>query len=253
MIKQVIEDYNNAISDVYRTRNLSSLESNNYTYKDINTLTCPQNSDYKEEKFNHFTNLWDLINCCNDLMYFTAQLFLYQNLINNPLTEISDLGNNEVLSLYHQNIYDHRYSIFVTCCFEKCYNYWDRIGDRLASFYPELLKIRQIDFSRIIDGINSLGIENENFLWLLNFKNNDFQQLNSYRKDLVHYCQYEANFRFKHTINCTDIEYLKQLWKEKSEFPDYFKSQLELAVEGYYHMYKFLESLQQAKLEVNKV
>ena len=250
MIKKIIDDYNIAISEVYRTRTLSSLESNNFSYRDINILTCPQNPDYKEEKFIHFTNLWDLINCCNDLMYFTAQLFLYQNLINNPLKETTDLGDKKVLSRYHQNIYDHRYSIFVTCCFEKCYNYWDRIGDRLASYYPELLKIQQVDFARIIDRIDSLGIENENFQWLLNFKKNEYQQLNKHRLNSVHYCQYEANFRYLHTMNCTDIEYLKLLWKEKSEFPAYFKGHLELAVAGYYHMYKFLDSLHQEKQDV---
>jgi len=251
MIKKIIYDYNNAISDIYRSESLSSLESNNFTYKDINILTCPQNPNYQEKKFNHFINQWDLINCCNDLMYFTSQLFLHQNLINNPFEEFTEFGNGKVLSLYHQNLYDHRYSIFVTCCFEKCYNYWDRIGDRLASFYPKLLKIHQVDFSRIIDGINSLGVENENFRWLLNFKNNEYQQLNNHRKNLVHYCQYEANYRYEHVMHCADIEYLKPLWKEKSEFPEYFKNHLELAVEGYYHMYKFLESLNQEKRDYN--
>jgi hypothetical protein len=249
MTRKIIDDYNKAVYDIYKSKSLISLESNDFTYKDINILTCPHNPNYQEEKFNNIINLWDLINCCNDLMYFTSQLFLHQNLINNPLKELI-FGNEEVLSTYPQNIYDHRYSIFITCCFEKCYNYWDRIGDRIASFYPKLLKIEQVDFSRIIDRINSTGNENKNFQWLLNFKNNEYQQLNNHRKNLVHYSQYEANFRFKHTMNCTDFEYLNQLWKEKSEFPDYFKSHLELAVEGYYHMYKFLESIQEQEVGV---
>ena len=244
MIKKIIDEYNKAIFDVYKSESLSSLQSNNFKYEDINILTCPQNPKYQEPKFNHLINLWDLINCSNDLMYFTAQLLLHQNFINNPLKEYIEFGNEEVLSLYHQNLYDHRYSIFITCCFEKCYNYWDRIGDRIASFYPELLKIHQVDFARIIEEVNSFRIENENFQWLLNFKNNEYQQLNNHRKNLVHYSQYEANFRFEHAIKSTDIENLKKLWKEKSEFPEYFKSHLEFAVEGYYHMYKFLESMQ---------
>lgn len=242
-MKKIIDDYNRAVMDVYTSESLISLESNKFNYKDINILMCPQNPSYQEEKFNHLINQWDLINCCNDLMYFTAQLFLHQSLINNPLKEFSVLENSELISLFHQNLYDHRYSIFVTCCFEKCYNYWDRVGDRIASFYPKLLKIWQVDFSRIIDEVDYLGVENENFKWLLNFKNNEYQQLNKYRKDFVHYSQYEAKFRYEHTMNCTDIEQLKQLWREKSEFPDYFKNQLELTVEGYYRMYKFLESL----------
>lgn len=244
MTRKIIDEYNKAIREVYRSKSLVSLESNDFTYKDINILTCPENPNYQEIKFNRVINLWDLINCCNDLMYFTAQLFLHQNLINNPLKEFIVSGNEEVLSLYYQNIYDRRYSIFITCCFEKCYNYWDRIGDRIASFFPDLLKIHQVDFARIIDRIESSGIENENFLWLLNFKNNEYQELNNHRKNLVHYSQYEANFRFEHAMSSSNIESLKRLWKEKSEFPEYFKSHLGFAVEGYYQMYKFLEFLQ---------
>lgn len=250
MIKKIIDDYNKAVFDIYKSKSLSSLQSNDYTIRDVNILTCPHNPNYKEKKFNHFINLWDLINCSNDLMHFASQLFLYQNLINNPLKEFIEFGNEEVLSLYHQNLYDHRYSIFITCCFEKCYNYWDRIGDRIASFYPELLKIKDVDFGRIIERVNCLGIQNENFQWLLNFKNNEYQQLNNHRKNLVHYSQYEANFRFEHMMKSTDIDNLKKLWKEKSEFPEYFKSHLEFAVEGYYQMYKFLESLPKQELDI---
>lgn len=245
MARKIIDDYNKAVSEVYKSKSLVSLESNDFTYKNINILTCPSNSNYQEEKFNHFINLWDLINCSNDLMYFTSQLFLHHNLINNPLEEFARFGNDKVLSLYHQNLYDRRYSISITCCFEKCYNYWDRIGDRIASFFPHLLKIRQVDFVRIIDKIESSGIENENFQWLLHFKNNEYQELNNHRKNLVHYSQYEANFRYEHAMNSSDKESLKRLWKEKSEFPEYFKSHLSFAVEGYYQMYKFLEYLRQ--------
>ncbi len=245
MIRKILDDYNKEISKIYISESLVSLESNDFTVKDINILTCPSNPHYKEEKFNHFINLWDLINCSNDLMYFTSQLFLHKNLINNPLEEYTRIGNEEVLSLYYQNIYDRRYSIFITCCFEKCYNYWDRVGDRIASFFPDLMVIRSVDFVRIIDKVESLGFENENFKWLLTFRNNEYKELNNHRRDLVHYSQYEANFRYEHAMNGTDTEYMKQLWKKKSEFPDYFKSHLEFAVEGYYHMYKFLESLQQ--------
>lgn len=246
-MKQLIDKYNEAITDIYKSQSLSSLGANNFTYKNINVLTCPSNPNYQEKKFNHLINLWDLINCSNDLMYFTSQLFLHHSLINNPLEEFTKFGNDEVLSLYHQNLYDRRYSIFITCCFEKCYNYWDRIGDRIASFFPELLKIHQVDFARIIDRLESSGIDNENFQWLLNFKNNEYQQLNNHRKNLVHYSQYEANFRYEHAMSSTNTESLKRLWKEKSEFPEYFKSHLGFAVEGYYQMYKFLESLKQKK------
>ena len=242
MKKEIIDKYKEATFKVYKEEGLLCLSDNNYNWNGINVLECPYNPNYNEEKFVHMINLQDILKCSEDLKYFTGQLFLYHDFINNPLSEIISPSEDEAISTYFQNYYDRRYSMFITCCFEKTYNFWDRIGDRIASFFPDLLRIHQVDFIRIIDKIESTqNINTESFNWLLDFKNNEYQTMNRYRKDMVHYYQYEANYRFQHAMNCTDFDRLNELWQEKSEFPEFFKRHLQLAIEGYCKMFEFLK------------
>jgi hypothetical protein len=167
---------------------------------------------------------------------------MYREYINNPITE-REFYNGKDVSTYFQNPDDRRYSMYITCCFEKSYNFWDRIGDRIASFFPELLKIREVDFVKIIDKLSGCKIESDNFNWLLEFRNSEYKKLNEFRRNMVHYYQFEANYRFQHGENNTDFEKLNILWKEKSEFTVYFKNQLELEVIGYFKMVDFLNEV----------
>ena len=244
MYKDIIDQYNKAIFEVYKKQGLVSLEDNGFKYKGINVLQCPINPDYNEPKFQPTINLWDIVSCNKDLKFFVGQLFLYRDLINNPLEELMPIENGKLISTYYQNLYDHRYCSFITCCFEKSYNFWDRIGDTIASFFPDLLKIHQVDFSRIIDQIKTQQIEIEHFFWLLNFKENEYQELNRYRKDFVNYYQFESKYRYDHSMNLSDLIGLEKIWAEKYGFPEYFKKHLELSSEGYYQMFSFLEKIQ---------
>ncbi|MBW3466880.1 Cthe_2314 family HEPN domain-containing protein [Arthrospiribacter ruber] len=241
MNTKTIDEYTKILYRIYEENALVSLEDNEFKYKDINVMQFPRNSEYNEPKFQPMINFWDTINCNKDLKFFVGQLFMYRPYINNPLEETLLMPDGEVISTYHQNLYDHRYSTFITCCFEKCYNFWDRIGDNIASFFPELLKIHQVDFIRILDRIKQLKIENEHLDWLLNFKDNEYKELNSYRKEFVHYSQFAAKYRYDHAMNLSNFETLGTMWKEKFGFADYFRIQLELSSEGYFRMLKFIE------------
>lgn len=243
MKKDIIDKYDELLYSVYIEQDLSSLEGNDFKYKDINILSCPVNPDYNEPKFQPTVNLWDMINCNKDLKYYCGQLYLLREYINNPFENILELENGKSLSTYYQSSYDRRYCSFITSCFEKSYNFWDRVGDRLASFYPGLLKIHQVDFSRIIVELQKQNIDNEHFMWLSRFKDNEYKALNNYRKYLVHYSQFESKFRYQHSMNATNTKALDELWNEKFSFPDYFKEVLKLSDEGYYRMVKFLESV----------
>ena len=153
------------------------------------------------------------------------------------------LINGRTISTYYQNLYDRRYLTFVSCCFEKCYNYWDRIGDKLWSFYPDLLEERAVDFVRIIDLLEKRDLKNENLNWIINFKKNQYQEINKARKQIVHYSQYEATYRYQHMTFLENFQKISEIWTEKESFPSFFKDNLEYCVEGCYHTYKFLNSL----------
>lgn len=245
MSKSIIDNYNEELFAIYKQHELISLEDNNFTYKNINVMDCPKNSDYREPKFRPLINLWDIINCTKDLKFFVGQMYLHRPYINNPTVELDVIKEDQLFSVYFQNLYDRRYCSFVTCCYEKSYNFWDRIGDLLASFFPELLKINLVNFSKIVDELEKQKIEDEHFDWILNFKKNEYKILNDCRKNLVHYHQYESKYRFDHSMNNTDLDIMYKLWNEKSSFPEYFKEHLHLAADGYYNVFKFLRKVKE--------
>ena len=243
MNTDILDAFNEAICQIYQTENLVSLEDNNYKYKDITTLAFPSSSIQNEPRFNPVYNVNDAITCSKDLKYFTGLLFLYRPHINNPFSEVA-YHNSKPVYTYFQNQYDRRYCMFVTCCYEKCYNFWDRIGDAIFSFYPDLMNIRQVGFANIIDKLKLENIENDHYKWLVEFKENEYKTLNSSRRDYVHYYQYETVYRYeKHSENNMDGTSLEYVWEEKLNLPVYFKHHLELAQEGYYHAFKFLEEI----------
>jgi hypothetical protein len=236
------------IIQISRELKLLSLSDNNYQYKDQNVLELitfeTQDFNRSFRKFHKIKNIWDLINCNNDLKIFTAQLYYYRPLINNPINE-ADYLEGEFLSTYFQNGADWIYSSFVSSCFEKLYNFWDRIGDALAYYLNLNIKEDQVNFPKVIEKLSQLDNIKDNpyFIKLLDFKNIEFLEFNKHRKDIVHYYQFETTYRFDHTIYSGDKDKIEELWKWKYGMPDYFKKHLENSCEGFYNMYRLINNL----------
>jgi hypothetical protein len=236
------------IGQIIKDQKLVSLSDNDYQYKDQNVLELitskTQGCNRTFKKFHKLKNIWDLINCNNDLKIFTAHLFYYRPLINNPIDEAYFI-DGKYMSTYFQNGADWLYSSFVSSCYEKLYNFWDRIGDALAYYLNVDIKEELVNFPKVIDNLSKQELIKDNpyFKKLLNFKTCEFTEINRHRKDIVHYYQFETTFRFEHTINSGDKEKIEVLWKWKNEMPEYFKQHLENSCEGYYNMYRLINNL----------
>lgn len=241
--REILDSIREETLQVYAKENLTCLSDNEFNYKGLNIMDVP-NSQINVENWNSFKNLRDIINCNQDLMYFTGSLFLYRPYVNNPMNEVDTQSMPFPIFHYSQNIYDHRYCGYVSTCFEKAYNYWDRIGDLLYSFYPSLIaNVRSVDFVRIIDKVYEIGERDDDFLWLYNFKQNEFSVLNRFRKDVVHYYQYETSYYFEHVTNATKPDEIKRIWEEKKQLPEYFKNHLNLSCEGCVKVYSYLKKV----------
>lgn len=184
-----------------------------------------------------------MTNCNNDLKLFTAKLYLYRNHINNPIKE-SFYQDRQFLSTYFQTEEDWVYSAFVSCCFEKLYNFWDRIGDALAYYLKLDISEHSVNFPKVIEKMDSIGCfrENAHFKALKSFKDNQFKEFNKHRKEIVHYYQFETTFRYEHMKKLSNKEELTKLWVWKKSMPEYFKDHLVNSCEGFYNMYKLIES-----------
>lgn len=187
---------------------------------------------------------YDIEYCSSNLMLFTANLYLLRPTINNPLLE-KIYDSDEVYYTYHQNFSDWNYSAIVSCCYEKLYNYWDRIGDVLALYLDlDIKNEHQITFAFVIDWLEKEKTfsSNENFMFLKFFKENEYKEFNKIRREVVHYNQFETTYRYDFIFKYkNNEEKIIEIWKWKKNMPEYFKKHLELSLLGYKHCVKFVE------------
>ena len=236
------------LEQIMQNESLISLSDNDFNYKSINVLTL-RPSDISKcnssfSKFHPMKNICDLINCNNDLKTFTAYLFYYKPFINNP-TEESYFSEGEYHAPYFQNAADYYYSTFVSSCYEKLYNFWDRIGDALAYYFNVDIKENEVNFGNVIDRLHKRKdvFENEYFRKLLDFRSLEFAEFNSKRRDIVHYYQYQTEFFFEHSANISDKGKIESMWTLKNQMAQYFSQHLRSSCEGYYNTYRLINML----------
>lgn len=241
-----IEKHYKEISKFFEEQNLISLSDNEHVYNGMNTMDIlTLNIDNpKFKKFDKFKNLADLKNCNNDLKLLTANLYMYHPYINNPLDEYRYFEGKKVFT-YFQNGPDWIYSTFVSCCYEKLYNYWDRIGDTLAYYLKLDIPESKVAFAMVIDKMIRMGDFNSisNFNFLKNFKETEFKEFNEHRKEVVHYYQFETTYKYLIETNYQNEKEIEKLWNWKNEMPIYFKNHLKLSCEGYVQTYELIKSL----------
>lgn len=244
---ELINVFQNAIIDIYKRENLQCLRGvvNEGFIKD-KELT-PWFFDVVN-KF-HSTRdcikmLEELRSCSDEIMYFTAQLYLYKPFINNPLSEEISLGNDKYLFPNNQNLSAKKYFMYVNVVFEKLYNFWDRIGDLIASFFPELINPKKVFFATAIDIIPKEYHSIEAFVWLKTFKENEYNELNNKRIQVVHYISPNTEDTANHLFILTDRNETEKWITQRYERTEYFKNQINCTIEGMYNTLTLLEKIE---------
>ncbi|MBD2704820.1 hypothetical protein IC229_29585 [Spirosoma sp. BT702] len=144
----------------------------------------------------------------------------------------------------YATLYDERYFTFCEFAYQALYNFWGRVGDALSKTHITKLKPRDIDFARVIDAINVDPNVNSNshFVWLKNFKDNDYNSMNDDRKQTVHYETITSKLKRDHLkafSNRSDVE-VRQNWIESRV--DYFVNHFQLCLEGLREVTLFWET-----------
>ena len=153
----------------------------------------------------------------SDLIFTTGLLFALKPYINNPLKETAFLKGKEY-STYRQNMYDSFYSMYASVCFEKLYNFWDRIGDKIANeFSSKFPNPKRVMFANVIDKLKEDFETDENFMWLIAFRNDGFKDFNDKRKLVVHYEQIETKYQTAILDNIGDMQKIEEICLEKLE------------------------------------
>ena len=243
---ELIWAFQKKIVEIYNQEKLTPLRGENDDYKingkEILTwfhdVTNP-NAVKHNLHLTYFDLQNDLFICSEEMIYFTAHLFLYRPYINNPLEEGHLFYGREVFP-NRQNLEAKRYNMFADIVSQKAYNFWDRIGDLIASFFPERLKAHKVFFATAIDCVPEEFHSSENFIWLNDFKTNEYGRLNSIRKQIVHYSTTDTEYRQKH-LQVKTREEMEKLQQEREDLPNYYKRQIQLSIEGFEKTMQLLE------------
>jgi hypothetical protein len=236
--RELILSFHRKIVEIYEEQYLIPLrgEKDDYKLRGKEILAWFHDvTNFNTLKYNLGMTYFDLINdlfyISDEMIYFTAHLFLYRPYINNPLNEGQMFGGREIFP-NHQNLEAKRYNMFADIVSQKTYNFWDRIGDLIASFFPDRIKKNQVYFTTAIDCIPADFYSSDNFNWLNKFKNNDYVELNSIRKQIVHYTTTDTDYRKKH-LQVKSREEMENLQTEREGLPEYYKKQIQLTLEGF--------------------
>ena len=221
----VIEDFHKYLADVVKKESFKYLVEQEFDGQ------IPLSYYYSKCKERANTEkLFDLFLCSGDIVYCLATLKgLEPYLSKKPLIPFQ--RRSRIDAVYC------RYSSFAI---EKYYNYWDRIGDLLNSHF-NLLTEKAEDFPRVIDKISQLGTfdTNSDYQWLKAYKENEFQNLNKYRKKIVHYFNIESQFIHEH--NPFDEIKTEDLRSEFSDLVNFLYENNDKSINGFKHTVNLIE------------
>lgn len=234
-----IQLHQQAIVDIYKEHDLHCIRglNNENEINGRNVLTWHQEAVHffqkKNNVFNFFKNEQDIKLVSDEIVYFVANTYLYLPYINDPIKDRFKMDGSNYIYPNYQNMSSKRYDMYVDVAFEKIYNFWDRIGDLIAACLVPDLDLRRIYFSTAIDNISQVFQNDENFDWLLNYRNNRYKSLNDTRKEVVHYFSSGTNFQHDHIFSSTDLDKLTEIIEERKSIPDFLKSCIYETIDGY--------------------
>jgi len=237
-----IREYQQKLNDVYHKEKLVCLSDWDLVkFNDKNSLqfisdncSATRNKVNSEGIFDAIVD--DLISSISqDIKFSLGNIYLYKELgINNFLNEHTTTPQGETIFTYRQTLGDRRFFFYVSVCFEKLYNFWDRIGDLLSLSLDLKIEPKEIYFSKVIKEIKKLNSQSVNFKFLKKFSESEYQDiLNRIRKLIVHYRQKDTYFRFEWLKNLGNKEAITKLQEEKDKLPNLLKSQMSLTMKGF--------------------
>jgi hypothetical protein len=194
-------------------------------------------------QFYHMKNFDDLLFCSEELLYFTASLYLYRPYINNPLKEAFPFSGGMIYPNF-QNHYAKRYSMFANVASQSVYNFWDRVGDMIAAFFPDKIDPSRVFFATAMDTIPIQFHTSENYCWLDNFRKTDYKELNERRKQVVHYTTTETDYKYQHLEKgSSNREAMEKIQAEREALPDFYKKHIDLTLHGMARTLSLLEEI----------
>ncbi len=190
-------------------------------------------------KIDSIKNSEELSMLASELQFIVGQLYVYRIHIRDS-SERPAYGAESLFYPKKVNYAEGTFNMLVNLAYQTCYNYWDRIADLINPFLPYPIKETSIDLTRVINAV-PLPLQSANFVWLKNYCENEYKEMNNARRIIVHYEVPSTGEIFEHMKNISDKDVIKKMYLAKQEKADYFKQKCAEMIEGLIYCLLFLE------------
>lgn len=248
--KNLIFEFNQKMLSIYEKENLIPLRGKNNSYelssgKQILAwyfeVTRHCFCHFNNNHFDYNKNIDDLLFSSDEIIYFLAHLYLYKPYINDPIKD-SFYGDQNMVYPMFLNLEGKIYDMYLGVVFEKFYNFWDRIGDLIASYFPDKYT-GNIYFSKTIKDLKTDYSGNADYEWLLDFVENEFINFNKERINIVHYVSKNTEQKWEQLDQVTDYDKTKAFIDKRASYPEYFKDLNEKTKIGFEKTISLLEEI----------
>jgi len=158
----------------------------------------------------------------NDLVHFTAVMFLFRAYVNDSRQEEGT---------YFQNRYDARYLSSAGILQSAVYNFWDRIGDLLHCFFSTGLNDDNVYIGRVLNNLPQPDRQSPHFQEILDLYTNSVRSFISDRNEDAHVQTISTQHFFG--ILLSDEEEQAKRTELKLRLPEVFKDQIDFAYRGF--------------------
>lgn len=266
---EIAWEYHNRLIEVYQKKKLESLEGldGDYEVKGENILQSFMDAKSKMQviydeaalkkgkkpDFEFRRAFHDLCLISREILHFTGLTYFYLPYLENPENNRILSGKGNFIYPLYQDMPDKRFFMYMTVCYEKLYNYWDRIGDIIAAYFPESIESKRVYFGGIDEFVPARHHSNEHFQWLVSFKNDNYSHMNEIRKNIVHNDNPDTDYYFNYLKEVKDLKRVKRLVQKRSEVPSKIKTQITYTLEGIIRLIRFMEYLNNTDLNDDEI
>jgi len=240
---EFLEAYQRKLGEIYEHEKLFCLSDYNDKSVEIDGMNplhfLSTKTGHLRQKLNK-NNIIDIltdeiiVSTSRNIKFALGNVYLFKEFGLNDFSreKIEDV-TGEYIPNYAEKFGEMRYMLYVSICFEKLYNFWDRIGDLLHLCFELDIPENKVYFPVVIDKLSKVTSQSNNFHILKNILYMDYKgYLNSHRKKIVHYHQLDTYYRYEWRRHMQDQKYMDKLQQEKESFPEDLKRQMHLTKEG---------------------
>ena len=246
--KKLLKDFNDKVIDTCKEKNLIGLDDQNLKIDGkgltsiFTEITRKPRANAFPKPFHDFNAFDDLTRVTQDVRFLLGQLILYKPYITNYLSG-KTTWKGQTFFKYFPSMFDKRYFMTSGLIISLLYNYWDKVGDIIDNCFGVVAASKNVYFGTVIKNLPAQYHTSPNYIWLRDFKDNEFQDLLDKRNEIIHYSALESRYFEQYQNNYKDEAEIQKLQNEKEGIVEYLLNHNQLMFAGFERAIKLIDEI----------